>query len=374
MEGRNSNPGVIGMEFILTTSQGIEDLAKREVEVLIEKAGLKGKAKEKPFGVEGRIIAEIEEGYYFDEKGKKREFEIASFLNENSRLLHRVVLHISSTRLTSLEKENALREVYDFVFNSPIERYVKVSESFAVRGFRKGEHEFTSIDIAKTAGSAIYDKLSRFGTPKVNLDHPSVIFRAEVIDDVFFLGIDTTGDSSLHKRPWRVYDHPAHLKASIANAMIELAGLDGGSVVDPMCGSGTILIELALREYTGKIIGIEKYKKHLNGAKMNALAAGVLDKIDFIQGDATKLSQYIKRVDFAISNLPYGLKIGKKSLIPELYMKFFAELSKVLERRGVFLTTERKAIEKAFGENGFTIIHHRLVGHGGLMVHLYVIR
>ncbi|WP_175060065.1 tRNA (guanine(6)-N2)-methyltransferase [Thermococcus sp. 2319x1] len=362
------------MKFILTTSQGIEDLAKREVEMLIEKAGLKGKAEEKPFGVEGRIMAEIEKGGYFDEKGKKREFEIASFLKENSKLLHRVILHIFSAKLTSLEKENALKEIYDFVFNSPIERYVKVSESFAVRSFRKGEHEFTSVDIAKTVGSAIYDKLSQFGMPKVNLDHPAVIFRAELIGDVFFLGIDTTGDSSLHKRPWRVYDHPAHLKASIANAMIELAELDGGSVVDPMCGSGTILIELALREYKGRITGIEKYKKHLNGAKMNALAAGVLDKIEFIHGDAMKLSQYIESVDFAISNLPYGLKIGRKSMIPELYMKFFSELSKVLEKRGVFITTEKKAIEKAFGENGFTITHHRLVGHGGLIVHLYVIK
>ncbi|RLF80911.1 class I SAM-dependent RNA methyltransferase, partial [Thermococci archaeon] len=244
----------------------------------------------------------------------------------------------------------------------------------AVRGFRKGEHEFTSIDIAKTVGSAIYDKLSKLGTPRVNLDHPTVIFRAEIINNVFFLGIDTTGDSSLHKRPWRVYDHPAHLKASIANAMIELAGLDGGSIVDPMCGSGTILIELALRGYEGRITGIEKYKKHLKGAKMNALAAGVIDRIKFIHGDATKLSQYLKSVDFTISNLPYGLKIGRKSTIPELYMKFFAELSEVLEKRGVFITTEKKAIEKALDENGFKVIHHRLIGHGGLMVHCYVIK
>jgi tRNA (guanine6-N2)-methyltransferase len=361
------------MKLLLTTSQGIEDLAKKEVGNLLKMADLKGKVEEKPLGVEGRIWAEIEESYYFDKKGKKREFEIASFLNENSRLLHRVILHICSTKISSLETGRALTEIYNFVFNSPIEEYAKVSESFAVRSFRKGEHEFTSIDIAKIVGSAIYDKLSKFGKPKVNLDHPSVIFRAELIDNVFFLGIDTTGDSSLHKRPWRVYDHPAHLKASIANAMIELAELDGGSVSDPMCGSGTILIELALRGYEGKIIGIEKYKKHLKGAKMNALAAGVLEKIDFIHGDATKLSQYFESVDFALSNLPYGLKIGKKRLIPDLYMAFFNELSKVLEKRGVFLTTEKRVIETAIEENGFKIKHHRLIGHGGLKVHAYVI-
>ena len=362
------------MKFMLTTSRGIEDLAKKEVEMLLRSVSLKGKVEEKPFGIEGRILTEVEKAYYSDDKGKKREFEVASFLNENSKLLHRVILHVSSTKIPNLEKEKALQEIYNFVLNSPIEKYIKVSETFAVRGFRKGKHEFTSIDIAKTVGSAIYDKLSKLGTPRVNLDHPTVVFRAEIINDVFFLGIDTTGDSSLHKRPWRVYDHPAHLKASIANAMIELAGLDGGSIVDPMCGSGTILIELALRGYEGRITGIEKYKKHLKGAKMNALAAGVIDRIKFIHGDATKLSQYLKSVDFAVSNLPYGLKIGRKRTIPTLYMKFFAELSEVLEKRGVFITTEKKAIEKAIDENGFKIIHHRLIRHGGLMVHCYVIK
>ncbi|AAL81126.1 class I SAM-dependent RNA methyltransferase [Pyrococcus furiosus DSM 3638] len=365
------------MKFLLTTAQGIEDIAKREVSLLLKKLGISFQIEEKPLGIEGRLLLEAEKAYYVDEKGRKRELSISTYLNENSRLLHRVIIEIASEKFNGIEKdesEEALKRIKDFVSSLPVEQFVKVSETFAVRSFRKGDHNITSIDIARTVGEAIFERLSRFGTPLVNLDHPAVIFRAELIKDVFFLGIDTTGDSSLHKRPWRVYDHPAHLKASIANAMIELAELDGGSVLDPMCGSGTILIELALRRYSGEIIGIEKYRKHLIGAEMNALAAGVLDKIKFIQGDATQLSQYVDSVDFAISNLPYGLKIGKKSMIPDLYMKFFNELAKVLEKRGVFITTEKKAIEEAIAENGFEIIHHRVIGHGGLMVHLYVVK
>ncbi len=364
------------MRLILTTSRGIEDLASAEVENLLSELGVPFRVEEKPLGIEGRLLAEIGEAFYTDEKGRKRELEVATLLNERSRLLHRVMIEIASERFEGIQEEqgdDALKRIYEFVSALPVERYIKISESFAVRPFRKGEHAITSLDISRTVGSAIYDRLSRFGRPKVNLDHPAVIFRAELIGESFFLGIDTTGDSSLHKRPWRVYDHPAHLKASIANAMIELAGLNGGSVVDPMCGSGTILIELALRGYEGRIIGIEKYMKHLKGARMNALAAGVLNRIKFIHGDSTKLSLYIASADFAISNLPYGLKIGRKSMIPKLYMEFFSELAKVLEKRGVFLTTERRAIEKAFEENGFEIKHHRLIGHGGLMVHLYVI-
>ena len=364
------------MKLLLTTSQGIEDLAKAEVENLLSALGVQFRVEEKPLGVEGRVLAEVGEAFYTDEKGRKRELSIPTYLNERSRLLHRVIVEIASEKFERIgedEPERALKRVEEFVASLPVERYVKVSESFAVRSFRRGEHKITSVDIAKTVGKAIFERLERFGTPKVNLDHPAVIFRAELIGEVFFLGIDTTGDSSLHKRPWRVYDHPAHLKASIANALIELAEPDGGIFMDPFCGSGTIPIELALRGYEGKIIGLEKFRKHLNGAKMNALSAGVLDNIGFILGDATRLTEYVESVDFAVSNLPYGLKIGRKSAIPKLYMEFFGELAKVLEKRGVFITTEKRAIERAIEESGFEIKHHRLIGHGGLMVHTYVI-
>ncbi len=364
------------MRLLLTTSQGIEDLASVEVRSLLDKIGVPFRVEEKPLGVEGRVLAEVGEAFYTDEKGRKRELSVATYLNEKSRLLHRVIVEIASERFEGIsdeEPERALGRIENFVASLPVERFVKVSESFAVRSFRKGEHKITSVDIAKTVGKAIFDLLSRFGKPKVNLDHPSVIFRAELIGETFFLGIDTTGDSSLHKRPWRVYDHPAHLKASIANALIELAKPDGGSFIDPFCGSGTIPIELALKGYSGRIACLERYRKHLRGAEMNALSAGVYDKIEFILGDATRLSEHVDRVDFAVSNLPYGLKIGRKSMIPKLYMDFFSELAKVLEKRGVFITTEKRAIERAIEENGFEIRHHRLIGHGGLMVHTYVI-
>jgi len=364
------------MRLLLTTSQGIEDLASAEIRSLLDRIGIPFQVEERPLGVEGRVLAEVGEAFYTDEKGRRRRMSIPTYLNERSRLLHRVILEIASERFEDIgneEPEAALKRIGDFVSGLPLEMHVKVSESFAVRSFRKGEHKITSVDVAKTVGKAIFDRLSCFGTPKVNLDHPAVIFRAELIGDIFFLGIDTTGDSSLHKRPWRVYDHPAHLKASIANALIELANPDGGPFIDPFCGSGTIPIELALRGYPGRVICLEKYGKHLRGAEMNALAAGVHEGIEFILGDATRLSEYVDRVDFAVSNLPYGLKIGRKSMMPKLYSEFFMELAKVLEKRGVFITTEKRAIETALEENGFKIKHHRLIGHGGLMVHTYVI-
>jgi len=59
------------------------------------------------------------------------------------------------------------------------------------------------------------------------------------------LGIDTAG-RALHKRGWRTNGHPAVLKETLASSILMLSGYDGKQVLfDPMCGSGTIVIEAA---------------------------------------------------------------------------------------------------------------------------------
>ncbi|MBI5547518.1 MAG: hypothetical protein HY901_26850 [Deltaproteobacteria bacterium] len=57
------------------------------------------------------------------------------------------------------------------------------------------------------------------------------------------LGLDTAG-RALHKRGWRLPGHPAVLKETLAAAVLLLAGYDGSEpLLDPMCGSGTLVIE-----------------------------------------------------------------------------------------------------------------------------------
>jgi putative N6-adenine-specific DNA methylase len=57
------------------------------------------------------------------------------------------------------------------------------------------------------------------------------------------LGLDTAG-RALHKRGWRLQGHPAVLKETLAAAVLLLAGYDGTEpLLDPMCGSGTLIIE-----------------------------------------------------------------------------------------------------------------------------------
>lgn len=63
--------------------------------------------------------------------------------------------------------------------------------------------------------------------------------------DVCVLSVDTSGER-LHKRGWRVETGPAPLRETLAAALLRLAGwVPGEALYDPMCGSGTFLIEAA---------------------------------------------------------------------------------------------------------------------------------
>ncbi len=362
------------MEFYATLPPGIEDIASKEVEKLGGKTFEIRKGK-------GRIFFEGNE-------------ELIPKLNCLARCLERVVVLMLRGKFKSLDDIYSAIKALDFHFLD--------DKSFAIRSTRAGSHDFTSIDVARVAGQAVIDSfMESYGKRlKVNLDEPDVIIRVDVVDNEFFVGIDTTGDDALHKRWWRVYNHPAHLNSTIACAMIELSTWNNRkSLVDPMCGSGTIPIEAALigrnippnknREfayfklygekvaYTNEVnkklelYGIEKFKKHLYGAKRNAENAGVIDTIKFELGDATDLKG---EFDCIITNPPYGLRIARKGIIKRLYEKFCISAKNCMhsESRLVVITAEHKTMESAAKKAGLEIEHSRFVRYGGLLTKIFV--
>lgn len=241
--------------------------------------------EEKFLGVEGRFFFEVGEVYYIDEKGRKRELSIVIYFNENLRFFYRVILEIVSERFEGIgedELEIVFKCIEEFVFFFLVECFVKVSESFVVRFFRKGEYRIMSVEIVKMVGEVIFERFLCFGSLKVNFDYLMVIFRVEFVGEVFFFGIDIIGDSLFYKRFWCVYDYFVYFKVSIVNVFIELVELNGGLFIDFFCGSGMILIEFVFRGYKGRIIGFEKYRKYIRGVEMNVLLVGVFDKIEFI--------------------------------------------------------------------------------------------
>ncbi len=85
--------------------------------------------------------------------------------------------------------------------------------------------------------------------PSVELDNPTVRINVHITEDDCTVSLDSSG-SSLHKRGYRGEINAAPLNEALAAGLVLLSGWDRNcNFIDPMCGSGTILIEAALYAY-----------------------------------------------------------------------------------------------------------------------------
>ncbi len=116
--------------------------------------------------------------------------------------------------------------------------FITEGKSFRVTCRREGEHDFTS--------SEIEDGIGRHIRGRVNLDRPDIIIYAYICGRRCYIGVDFSG-FDLSKRHYRIFNYRSQLKATLAYCLLRAAGYRREkTIVDPFCGSGTILIEAAL--------------------------------------------------------------------------------------------------------------------------------
>jgi 23S rRNA (guanine2445-N2)-methyltransferase / 23S rRNA (guanine2069-N7)-methyltransferase len=202
--------------------------------------------------------------------------------------------------------------------------------------------------------------------PDVDTDEPDIRINLRLRRDRATVSLDLAG-SPLHRRGWREEQGEAPLKENLAAAMLLRAHwpevyAGGGALLDPMCGSGTLLIEGALmaadvapglrREYFGFLgwqqhdiarwrslldeakqraetglralrpcfFGSDADPRMVQTAKRNAQAAGVagfftLDKQDMARAAPPPGVGY----GLVITNPPYGERLGDRAEMPKLY-------------------------------------------------------
>ena len=321
------------VRLLATTNRGFESVSAAEVADLLDASA----ETERP-GLIG-----------FDGDGD----DIAR-LHCRARTLNRVLIELVNEPIRTPE------DAYDETYALPLAEYVAPDQPIAVRSNRIGSHEFTSMDIAERVGQAVVDGL-RDATGErvpVDLDDPEVILRAFVREDRFRLAIDATGDTSLHRRPYRVRGHDAPIRPTMAAALCRLA--DAGpetAVVDPMCGCGTIPIEAALaarnlppagdrtfafedlvfldgdalaRERAAMepcaeapaIRGSDVEAEWIAAARENAREAGVADDVTFERADAATVDI---DADAVIVDMPFGVRTEQAG-IGTVYKQFFDNL------------------------------------------------
>ena len=366
--------------FFATTSRGLEDVAAGEVR--------------------GLLGCNVREGVgrVFFEAG----LDAIPKLNLHSRTIHKVLLLLCRGSFETLNDVYAMAKRVDYT------EFVDPERSFAVRAERSGVHPFTSMDVAASVGQAVIDSyMEATGRRlRVNLDQPDVEFLCLVRGSEFVMGLNTTG-ASLHRRHYRVYDHPAALKTTIASAMIKLSGWKPSEpLLDPLCGGATIPIEAALiarrvppgvfrggdfaflrlkfldpaefwemreraleeaNSESFPIYGLDKSLRYLEGASMNVESAGVGGTVTLLHGDATNLREYIGFTPrFVITNPPYGIRMRKPHL-RTFYRNFLKSLVDIASGGTLLLiTAATKRFSEAAEAAGVGVEWRRTVYHGNV--------
>lgn len=140
------------------------------------------------------------------------------------------------------------RELYEEIRRIEWTEYMDVNQTFAIDSIVKSDFFNHSQYVALKAKDAIADEFrDRYGKrPSVDVANPDVRINIHIFKDDCTVSLDSSGDS-LHRRGYRADANLAPLNEVTAAALIQLSGWDGkGVFLDPMCGSGTILIEAAM--------------------------------------------------------------------------------------------------------------------------------
>lgn len=237
--------------------------------------------------------------------------------------------------------------------------------SFAIDFVGHSEEIRNSQFGALTIKDAIVDQFREQGyeRPDVDKKSPDISFQARLLRDNVSLFLDFSG-RGLFQRGYRQHTGAAPLKENLAAAIIKRSGwLDDTSkpLVDPMCGSGTILIEAVsmaagyapgidrqswgfdnwlghqqsdwqqslltatdksnqgLAELKVKVFGVDIDSRVLKTAQQNARNAGLQQFIELSCKDANKLNNVFGGPGTVLFNPPYGERIGE---LPELVETF----------------------------------------------------
>lgn len=281
-----------------------------------------------------------------------------------SRLANRVLMPLAHFKAKTTD------ELYDNVRSLVSwNEHMEVDGSLAVDFAGGGSNGFHSHYAALRVKDAIVDQFNaRFGErPSIDTKEPDIRINVYMKRDQATLSLDLSGNS-LHRRGYRKEGGIAPLKENLAAAVLMRAGWPAiakknVTLVDPMCGSGTLVIEAAMmvldmapglkREYFGFLkwkphnrsawmkllqeahkraeealrdtrgmlfLGLDKDRRAIEQSSANATRAGLLKFIKFDCRDIDNLKAPDPHTSgLIIANPPYGERMGEKKSLESLY-------------------------------------------------------
>jgi len=267
-------------------------------------------------------------------------------------------------------------------------QYLPVNAEFPVSGKSQKSKLFSVSDCQAIVKKAIVEKMKISYNVDGWLSEDGALYKLEVAlnKDVATITLDTSG-AGLHKRGYRVGQGGAPIKETLAAALVMLTNWKPDMpLVDPFCGSGTLVIEAALigqniapgfnrdflceewdwmpkeiweqvrQEAEDKanydqeldITGSDIDHRMIKIAEENAMEAGLGDLIKFKQmqvKDFTTEKQY----GVIIGNPPYGERLGDKPSVQRMYAEM-GQAFKDLDTWSVYMLTSDEEFELHYGK------------------------
>lgn len=339
----------------LTTNPGLEELACDELRERAREAGLTNiQGVCRPAGLAGWASVSAEGPF-----ATLRECALGL------RSVHHVIRPVHAFELAGPDPLGQIRAELAAL---AIEELAAEGTSFRVTCHRSGDHAFTSEDVERVAGAGLRDRAWR----PVSLRDHDVNVRVDVRGTRCTVGVQLT-PRTLSERHLRPYLPHMALRANVAWALLRLAAPGAtrrpAALLDPFCGSGTILLEAGSLWPGVRLHGSDTSERSVQGARENLLANG-LDG-DLRAGDARELSKLWagRRFDAIVSNPPFGRRIGPHMGHEALFGALLDGIEEVSEpgTRVVLLVLKRGAFDRALERRAAYVLRHaRIVELGGL--------
>ena len=248
--------------------------------------------------------------------------------------------------------------LYEQVKNLNWSRYMTADQTFAIdatiysESFRNSR--FVTYRVKDAIADYWIDKAHK--RPSVSTQIPDILLNVHVANEQVTISLDSSGES-LHKRGYRVATTEAPISEVLAAGMLLLAGWKGQSdFYDPMCGSGTLLIEAALiarniapgvfrssfafekwpdfdadlwndiynddsneREFNHRIYGSDASFYAIQQATKNVKSAGVAKDIELKQIRMEEIREVHAEGAMVMLNPPYGERLKSNKEMEDLY-------------------------------------------------------
>ena len=214
---------------------------------------------------------------------------------------------------------------YDKLFKVEWDEFMNINQTFAIDATIYSERFSHSQFMTLKMKDAIIDYFQNkyHERPSIDTKNPDIKIHLHIDRELVTISLDSSGDA-LFKRGYRKEQGEAPINEVLASGMLQLAGWDGkGNFLDPMCGSGTLLIEAAMiamdlpaqifrkkfgfqnwknydhelfqtikevrinrvKEFTGKIVGYDLDSNMLHASRINIESAEMEDVIEVREQD-----------------------------------------------------------------------------------------